>query len=74
MNPEEEPMVIVAAAFHNAIIPGSKAVKCGCGTEVWLSPSTQVMIKERGDTPTQIICTSCFSQALKKRFETQLVN
>jgi hypothetical protein len=65
---KDEPLTIVAAPTHGGIT-GALQVECGCGTPVWISPSTQEMIKGRGATPTTICCALCFAQVLKERRE-----
>jgi hypothetical protein len=58
---KEEEMIIVCGPDHGGV-EGSKQVQCGCGETVWLSPSTQAMLIERGRYPSRIICMSCFRE------------
>ena len=64
----DEPLTIVAAGDHCGI-NGAKRVLCACGTGVWLSPSTQAMIKARGAAPTSVICPLCLIQSVKDQRE-----
>lgn len=64
----DELLTIVASDQHGGIY-GALQVKCGCGLAVWISPSTQAMIKARGVNPTTIMCHLCFGQAMKERRE-----
>jgi hypothetical protein len=71
---EAEVGTIVAAPEHFGIT-GAKQAQCGCGTRVWLSPSTQAMIIARGAVPQpRIICVWCFHKELRETFETQRTN
>ena len=63
-----EPLVVVASANHCGIV-GCLQARCDCGEPVWLSPSTQEMLKERGANPTRIICTACFTLEIENRRE-----
>jgi hypothetical protein len=66
---KEEEMLIVCGPDHGGV-EGSKQVQCRCGELVWLSPSTQAMLIERGRSPSRIICMSCFrgdKEIAKKR-------
>jgi hypothetical protein len=54
-----EPMTLLAGSFHNGIT-GCVQVDCSCGRKVWLTPSTQEMLKQRGDSPYTIQCNKCF--------------
>jgi hypothetical protein len=56
-----EEMIIVCGPDHGGV-EGSKQVQCDCGELVWLSPSTQAMLIERGRSPSRIICMSCFRE------------
>jgi hypothetical protein len=58
---KEEEMIIVCGPDHGGV-EGSKQVQCGCGELVWLSPSTQAMLIERGRYPSRVICMSCFRE------------
>jgi hypothetical protein len=53
----DEELVVVAS--NNCGIIGAKPANCGCGTEVWLSPSTLEMMAKRGNRPTKIMCLPC---------------
>ena len=57
--PEEgEEFVFVCGPDHGGV-EGSKQVKCECGAAVWMSPSTQLVLKEREAFPTRILCPVC---------------
>jgi hypothetical protein len=67
--PPDEPLTLVAAVEHYGIV-GAKKVTCTtCAIGVWISPSTQEMLKGRGAAPTAIICVPCFRQTIKERRE-----
>lgn len=72
--PPNEPLTIVAAPDHYGIT-GAKQVQCGCGTAVWISPSTQAILKARGANPTlaptTVICALCFGQTMKERSDSE---
>jgi hypothetical protein len=72
INPAE-PLTVVAASEHFGVT-GAIQAKCECGTVVWLSPSTQAMMKGRGDAPTQIICVLCFSRTMQSDREEKVKN
>lgn len=63
-----ETMLVVASGDHCGIT-GSKQARCECGKPVWVSPSTQAMIIERGVNPTRVICTVCFLGVIERRRE-----
>lgn len=50
--------VIVCGPDHCGI-EGSKQVKCECGAAIWMSPSTQEILKEREQLPTRVLCYTC---------------
>ena len=52
-------VVTVLAGPNHGGVTGSVQSKCGCGSMVWLSPSTQEMMQQRGDKPTIIMCRQC---------------
>jgi hypothetical protein len=51
--------LIVVVSNNPAEITGSKQVKCGCGAIVWMSPSTQELIRSRKGFPTRVVCVRC---------------
>jgi len=66
-----KPLIVVATTDHCGI-SGCRQARCACGTLVWLSPSTQAMLKERDRTPTaetRIVCGECFIVELESRRE-----
>lgn len=65
--PDDGPVTVVAAPEHFGI-DGAKQAKCGCGRIVWLSPSTQEMMKARDAVPTllRVLCVWCFTSELKR--------
>ena len=40
----DDPLTVVGSPDHLGVV-GAIRVKCGCGIAIWLSPSTQEMIK-----------------------------
>lgn len=69
----DENLTVIASDQHGGIY-GALQVKCGCGLPVWISPSTQAMIKARGVNPTTVMCHLCFGQAMKERREKKVKN
>lgn len=65
-SPEE---VIVIASTDHCGIAGCKQAFCKCGKPVWLAPSTQEMLAERGANPTRIMCVLCLWQLILKTGE-----
>lgn len=65
---KDEVLTVVATGNHYGII-GCVQTRCACGERVWLSPSTQAMLKERGATPTRIVCSLCFLSELESQRE-----
>lgn len=63
--PEGEPYTIVCGPDHGGV-EGSKQVQCACGAKVWMSPSTQDLIKSRERLPTLIKCISCVMEEVKE--------
>jgi hypothetical protein len=62
--PAEGDDLIVVAGPDSGGITGSLQTKCeGCGLIVWLSPSTQEMMRGRDRTTIQVCCMPC---AIKK--------
>lgn len=53
-----EGCIFVCGPDHGGV-EGSKQVKCECGAAVWMSPSTQLVLKEREAFPTRILCPAC---------------
>lgn len=55
---DEKPGVIVASEHKKDRVKGARKTKChDCRHKVWISPSTQVMLKRYPGTP--VICLSC---------------
>ena len=68
-----EPLIVIAAPEPYGIV-GSIQAHCECGAVVWLSPSTQAMLKARGDAPTQLSCILCMYETLKSAREEKRIN
>lgn len=66
---DKDDLLTVVATDSHCGIEGSKQALCECGIRVWLSPSTQEMLKERGVAPTVIVCTACFVRECETRRE-----
>jgi hypothetical protein len=65
MNVEDvskDDVLVIVASSDPAQIVGAKQAQCGCGRLVWLSPSTQKVLIERGRYPTRISCISCVTE------------
>lgn len=63
---KDEAMTVVAGHDSGGVI-GSIQSKCGgCGSLVWLSPSTQEMMAKRGDGTTLIRCLDCVLKEAKE--------
>ena len=56
--PEDE-LVIVATTHKPEDDTDSVEAKCGCGNPVWLSTSTDKLLKSRKGFPTRITCVAC---------------
>ena len=57
--PETDEEYIVLCGLDHGGVEGSKQGKCGCGAIVWMSPSTQELIKSRKGFPTRVVCVRC---------------
>ena len=56
---DEKPGAIVASEHKESRVKGAKKTRCAdCRHKVWISPSTQVMLKRYPGTP--VICIACF--------------
>lgn len=64
----DEELTVVAAPEHYGMI-GAEQALCGCGAVVWLSPSTQKILKARGAAPTLISCSVCFVRKVRAERE-----
>jgi hypothetical protein len=64
VDPNEE-FTIVCGPDHGGV-EGSKQAKCACGALVWMSPSTQELLKSREGLPTLIKCITCVMKETKK--------
>lgn len=64
---DDEPKVLISNRVADqpiVYVPGSKRIKCSeCQEEVWLSPSSQSLIKQEG---VSVICTRCMAERLEK--------
>jgi hypothetical protein len=54
-----EPMIVACNTESLGITGSKQAACCDCFAKIWLSPSTQQMLAERGDLPTFLICPQC---------------
>jgi hypothetical protein len=63
--PPDEVVTVVATPNHCGI-EGSRQDRCGCGTLVWIAPSTQAMLIKRGTSPHRVICGLCFLKELEQ--------
>jgi hypothetical protein len=61
----DDVLIVIAALNHGGITGATQSI-CECGRKVWISPSTQAMLKERGAKPHRKLCIACFVIALKK--------
>ncbi|KKM23194.1 hypothetical protein LCGC14_1617650 [marine sediment metagenome] len=62
---DEKPDVIVASDRKQDRVKGAKKVRCAdCRRKVWISPSTQVMLKRYPGVP--VICIPCFVKRAEK--------
>ena len=56
---DEKPGAIVASEHKENRVKGAKKTRCAdCRRKVWISPTTQVMLKRYPGTP--VICIACF--------------
>ena len=72
---DEKPEVIVASEHKESRVKGAKKTRChDCRCKVWISPSTQQMLKRYPGTP--VICMACFvkrAEEAKNKKEVQNV-
>jgi sulfur transfer protein SufE len=62
----DEELTIAASPTHGGITGSKQLVCCECKSKVWIAPSTQEMMRQRGaDAPTRIVCTPCLVASLK---------
>ena len=66
---DDSELLIVVATDNHCGIQGSLQTQCTCTRLVWLSPSTQAMLKDRGHAPTIVMCSVCFLAELERRRE-----
>jgi hypothetical protein len=59
LEPGEKAVILVGP---DASINGSKQVRCSCNKIAWISPSTQAMMKEKGEDNFIYLCTSCLPE------------
>lgn len=57
--PETDEEIIFVCGPDHGGVEGSKQVKCACGAKVWMSPSTQELMKSRKGFPMRIMCNLC---------------
>lgn len=62
---DEKPGAIVASEHKKYRVKGTKKTRCrDCGCKVWISPSTQEMLKCYPDVP--VICIACLMKREQK--------
>lgn len=62
---DEKPEAIVASHDKESRVKGARKTRCAdCRRKVWISPSTQVMLKRYPGTP--VICILCFVKRAEK--------
>ena len=62
---DEKPGAIVASEHKRDRVKGSKKTRChDCRRKVWISPSTQEMLRRYPGTP--VICLACFVKRAEK--------
>ncbi|MBA7611202.1 hypothetical protein ES703_18421 [subsurface metagenome] len=62
---DEEPGAIIASDRKQDQVKGAKKTRCAdCRRKVWISPSTQEMLRRYPGTP--VICMACFVKRVEK--------
>ncbi|KKL65586.1 hypothetical protein LCGC14_2153480 [marine sediment metagenome] len=65
---DEKPDAIVASDQKQDRVKGAQKTRCAdCRRRVWISPSTQVMLKRYPGVP--VICIACFVKRAEKEKE-----
>ncbi len=68
---DAKPDYIVASEYKENRVKDSQKARCSrCRTKVWLSPSTQAMLKKYPGTP--VICLGCFVKQIEKEKSEQV--
>ena len=68
MASDEKPGVIIASEHKETRVKGARKTRCAdCRRKVWISPSTQVMLRRYPGTP--VICIRCFVKRAKEEKE-----
>jgi len=67
---DEKPDIIVASERKQDRVKGAKKIRCAdCRCKVWLSPSTQEILKRYPETP--VICIACLGKRVEKEKENE---
>jgi hypothetical protein len=62
---DEKPNCIIASANKRDRVRGARKTRChDCPHKVWISPSTQEMLRRYPGTP--VICVECFMKRVEK--------
>ena len=62
---DEKPDAIVASEHKESRVKGARKTRCrDCRQKVWISPSTQEMLRRYPGTP--VICLACFVKRVEK--------
>jgi hypothetical protein len=57
--------VPVAASSTDCVVTGSAKATCsGCGAEVWIAPSGQIMMRRMPDGTCKVLCLGCAREAI----------
>lgn len=65
---DEKPGAIVTSEYKENRVKGSKKARChDCRRKVWISPSTQKMLKRYPGTP--VMCIACFVKGAEEEKE-----
>lgn len=68
LEPGEKAVILVGP---NTDINGSKQVRCSCNKIAWVSPSTQEMMKQKGEENFIYLCMQCLPEFVAEREKEQ---
>lgn len=67
---DEKPDAIVASEHKESRVKGAKKTRCAdCRCRVWISPTTQQMLKRYPGVP--VICIACFVKRAEEETKTE---
>jgi len=55
----------VAGSLPDCVVTGSSRAECSaCGTEVWIAPSSRIMMRMLPDGTCRVLCMGCACEAI----------